>query len=139
MKKNGIKMFGIVFCVMATLGMVSCTPEEKEEISLVGKTYAATKYFGSGGTVFDGYTAYYVIRFTSSNTIECSDRENGIHGELLGYGKIVNGTYTLNYPNIHLEYDDPMFYNVASSHHSEDGVFVDESCFRIGDKDYVLY
>lgn len=139
MRKIMTKMIGMVLCLTATLGMVSCTPEEKEEFSLVGKTYAATKYYGSYGTVFDAYTAYYVIRFTSSNTIECSDRENGIHGELLGSGKIVNGTYTLNYPNIHLEYDDPMFYNVASSHHSEDGVFVDESCFRIGDKDYVLY
>ena len=127
----------VLLCLIATLGMVSCTPEEKDEFSLVGKTYAATKYYGSYGTVFDSYTAYYVIRFTSSSTIECSDRKNGIHGELLGSrGKIVNGTYTLNYPNIHLEYDDPMF---SSNHHSKDGVFVDESCFRIGDKDYVLY
>ncbi|MBP5677853.1 MAG: hypothetical protein J6W88_05090 [Bacteroidales bacterium] len=136
MKKTTIKMIGVVLYLIATLGMVSCTPEEKEEFSLVGKTYAATKYYGSYGTVFDAYTAYYVIRFTSSNTIECSDRKNGIHGELLGSGKIVNGTYTLNYPNIHLEYDDPM---LSSNHHSEDGVFVDESCFRIGNKDYVLY
>ena len=97
------------------------------------------KYFGSYGTVVDPYTAYYVIRFTSSSTIECSDRENGIHGALLGGGRIVNGTYTLNYPNIHLEYDDPIFYNVPSSHHSEDGVFVDEKCFRIGNKEYVQF
>ena len=97
-------MFGIVFCVMATLGMVSCTPEEKEEFSLVGKTYAATKYFGSGGTVYDGYTAYYVIRFTSSNTIECSDRKNGIHGELLGYGKIGNGAVHHLHAHLHRQF-----------------------------------
>lgn len=120
------------------ISMISCT-KEKGKISLVGKTFAATEYYGSYGTIFDSYTAYYVIRFTSETTIECADRKNSIHGPILGFGKIVNGTYILNYPKIHLEYDDPTFYDVPSSHHSEDGIFVDETCFRIGNKDYSLH
>ena len=111
--------------------------DEVETFSLVGKTYAATKYFGSYGTIIDPYTAYYVIRITSENTIECSDRENSVHGPLLGYSEIITGTYTLNYPNIHLEYNDPMF---PSTHLSIDAVFIDETCFRdrSTNREYVL-
>ena len=134
---NNYKFVGLLIAISAF--SMSCTREEKDVFSLNGKTYAATVYHDSYGTVVDGYTAYYVFRFTSSNTMECSDRRNGIHGELLGNSKIVNGTYTLNYPNIHLEYDDPMFPTISSSHHSEDGVFIDESCFRIGNKEYSLF
>ena len=136
MGKNKLKLVKFLLCISVFATTVSCTLEEKDVFSVVGKTYAATRYQGSYGTVFDAYTEYYVIRFTSNTTIECSNRKNGIHGELLGGGKIVNGTYSLNYPNIHLEYNDPV---VSDRHHSEDGIFLDESCFRIGDKDYALY
>ena len=50
-----IKKIGVVACLIAAFGMASCTPDEKEEFSLVGKTYAATKYGSSakwiGGVV----------------------------------------------------------------------------------------
>ncbi|MCR5037180.1 MAG: hypothetical protein K6A73_07660 [Bacteroidales bacterium] len=133
-----MKRLLLIISAMIMLLFSGCKKsEDKQNFSLVGKTYAATQYFGSYGSIVDPYTAYYVIRFTSNSTIECSDRENGIHGPLLGTGRIVTGSYSLSYPNIHLEYDDP---TLSTVHHSINAVFIDESCFRDSstNREYVL-
>lgn len=136
MKTKRIKLLGLLFCFTAMVTMMSCSDKQKEEFSLVGKTFASVHYFDAWGP-YDSYAGYDVIRFVSSSTIECSYRENGIHGPLLAESQIVNGTYTLAYPNMHLEYDDPVF---PSIHNSIDVVFIGEDCFRISStgEEYVL-
>ena len=129
--KNVLKVMGLLLCFAASAILVSCTKEGKEDFTLVGKTYAATSYVDHPTGGGQPYTIYYVIRFTSESTTEHASRKNGVHGSLIGY--IVNGTYTLNYPNIHIEYED-------AGHRVIDGVFIDETCFRRTDtgSEYVL-
>jgi len=129
--KNKLKIMGLLLCFAASALMVSCSKDNEENFSLVGKTYAATYYVTNPTGGGAPYTIYYVLRFTSDKTVEACSRKNSVHGSLIG--DISNGTYTLNYPNIHIEYDD-------AGHRVIDGVFIDETCFRRTDtgSEYVL-
>lgn len=129
--KNKLKAMGLLLCFATSAMMASCTKDNDENFSLVGKTYAATSYVDHPTGGGQPYTIYFVIRFTSERTTEHAARKNGVHGSLIG--DINNGTYTLNYPNIHIEYED-------AGHRVIDGVFIDETCFRRNDtgSEYVL-
>lgn len=120
--KNIIKL-GVIAIVFAVFSFTSCSKDEKDEFSLVGKTYAAFSYHSNAykGTYLqsDGYDVYKVYRFISDKEVESSSRKNSPTGGIIG--DIDKYPYTLNYPTIKIELGT----------FTAEGTFLDENTFRV--------
>ncbi|MBR4326192.1 MAG: hypothetical protein IKP73_11770 [Bacteroidales bacterium] len=117
------------FLMIFSLLLSSCKKddENEEKFSVNGKVYAAYGYQGggvsSGGYSLPSYDAYWVIRFTSETKFERTARKSSPTGGIIG--DIETGTYTLDYPNLKLTFDEATYGDKVI-----EATFVSESSFR---------
>lgn len=118
-----------LFVVLLFFLFSSCSQVEPEKpFTVSGKTFAAFGYhadsFTYGMIHYDGYDAYYVLRFTSEATAEKSTREANPNGRIIG--DIEDCKVTISYPSITVSY-----VKKNGEQHIESGTFLDETKFRL--------
>ncbi|MCM1176698.1 MAG: hypothetical protein NC308_09680 [Clostridium sp.] len=116
-----MKKFITLTLIAIIIMLLAGCKKEKEEFSLVGKTFAAFNYsmtlWGEKSDV------YKIWRFVSETEVEESGRENSPQGAIIG--KLYYGTYTLDYPHL-----NALINTGATSKTEFQCEFISETCFR---------
>ena len=110
------KIIALSLVSIVSLFLVGCK-KEKEEFSLVGKTYAG---FSHNAITFDVYKSW---RFISDTEIEETSRNNAPDGHIIGNPRL--GTYILNYPKLIVKVNNSN--DIERTYECE---FINETCFR---------
>lgn len=113
---------------LVSLLMISFSSCKKEDsFSVSGKTFTAFGYHADSFTYgiihYDGYDAYYVLRFISETTAERSTREGNASGRIIG--DMEDCKVTINYPLITISYMS------RGTQYTESGAFLDKTKFRL--------
>lgn len=115
----------VLVALLSFTVFLSCAKETPFTVS--GKTYAAFGYHADSFTYgifhWDGYDAYYVLRFTSEKSAEKSTREANPQGRIIG--DLEDCSVTINYPSIIVSYTE------NGRLYTEKGTFITQSIFRL--------